>query len=81
MFSHNYSFYRRGQACSHVGALLFILTELVACGVEDLPEDVSCTDVLCQWSETKNACVTPTIVENLDIRAGKVKVKNKIKPS
>ena len=68
--SHCNVFFRKGQACAHVGALLFILTELVASGEEELPEDLSCTDVLCQWSETKNASVNPKILEDVTIREG-----------
>ena len=68
--------FRRGQACAHVGALLFILTELVADGEEELPEDLSCIDVLCQWSETKNASVTPKILEDITIREGKPVIAN-----
>ena len=68
--------FRRGQACAHVKALLLILSELVADGEEELPEDLSCTDVLCQWLETKNARVTPKILEDITVREGKPVIAN-----
>lgn len=46
-------YYRLGQACAHVGALLFLLSELVAEGVQQLPDGPACTDILCKWTQPK----------------------------
>jgi hypothetical protein len=45
--------FRYSQTCSHVGAVLFCLSDLIACGLTDRPEDPSCTDVLCKWTDPK----------------------------
>lgn len=58
----------RGQACSHVGALLFLLTELIADGEGTLPEDEACTEILCQWTNPKNAQVTPKPLQEINIK-------------
>ncbi|XP_070536263.1 uncharacterized protein [Ptychodera flava] len=59
----------KGQACSHVGALLFLLCEIVASGAENLPDDESVTDVLCPWSLPKGAKVHPVKAEDVIVRS------------
>ena len=41
------------QSCAHVGATLFQLADLVATGITLLPDDPSCTEKLCQWTDPK----------------------------
>jgi len=41
-----------GQACSHIGALLFLLAEHIAAG-KNLPDDIASTELLCQWKDPK----------------------------
>lgn len=43
------------------------MTELIADGKETLPDDDSCTDKLCQWSEPKGAHVNPKRLEEVKI--------------
>ena len=45
--------FRLGQACAHIGALLLVLAELVADGIQRLPDGPACTDVLCKWTQPK----------------------------
>jgi hypothetical protein len=42
-----------GQACSHIGALLFLLSDMVAKGYQHLPDDPTCTEQLCKWTAAK----------------------------
>jgi hypothetical protein len=42
--------FRLGEACSHIGALLFLIAEQVASG-KNLPDDLSATDQL--WGFVK----------------------------
>jgi hypothetical protein len=44
--------FRLGEACSHIGALLFLIAEQVASG-KNLPDDLSATDQLCAWKHPK----------------------------
>ncbi|XP_063446860.1 uncharacterized protein LOC134726389 [Mytilus trossulus] len=55
------------QACSHIGALLFLLAEVVSRG-ENLPEDKAVTENLCSWTNPKGAKVEPKKGEDIDIR-------------
>ena len=45
----------RGQACSHVGALLFLIAEVIASGDQAVPPDdaLSVTQSLCEWVQPK----------------------------
>jgi hypothetical protein len=45
--------FRLGEACSHIGALLFLIAEQVASG-KNLPDDLSATDQLCAWKDSKS---------------------------
>ena len=47
--------FRLGEACSHIGALLFLIAEQVASG-KNLPDDLSATDQLCAWKDPKSKC-------------------------
>ncbi|XP_045186454.2 uncharacterized protein LOC123544443 [Mercenaria mercenaria] len=40
-----------GEACSHIAAILFAVEDFVAQGLNQLPDDKSCTDILCQWNK------------------------------
>ena len=46
--------YRLRGDCSHVGALLFVLCDIVAEGKVQLPPDPTCTDLPCSWSDPKD---------------------------
>jgi hypothetical protein len=50
-----YTIYKLGEACSHIGALLFLIAEQVASG-KNLPDDLSATDQLCAWKDPKSKC-------------------------
>jgi len=44
------------QSCGHIGAGLFCLSDFIATGVTEVPDDLdapSCTDQLCQWTDPK----------------------------
>lgn len=41
--------------CSHVGAVLFVLCDVIAEGCEELPADPTCTDMKCKWTDPKVA--------------------------
>jgi hypothetical protein len=47
--------FRLGEACSHIGALLFLIAEQVA-SWRNLPDDLSATDQLCAWKDPKSKC-------------------------
>jgi hypothetical protein len=47
--------FRLGEACSRIGALLFLIAEQVASG-KNLPDDLSATDQLCAWKDPKSKC-------------------------
>ena len=40
--------FRKGEVCTHITGLLFLLSEYIADGYE-LPEDKSCTEKKCWW--------------------------------
>ena len=46
-------FFRLRGDCSHVGALMFMLCDIVAEGKIHLPPDLTCTDLPCSWSNPK----------------------------
>ncbi|XP_028410620.1 uncharacterized protein LOC114533310 [Dendronephthya gigantea] len=58
--------------CSHVGALLFVLADIIAEGKVQIPSDPTCTDLPCSWTEPKGAKVKPPMVENINIYKAKV---------
>ncbi|XP_022799017.1 uncharacterized protein LOC111337053, partial [Stylophora pistillata] len=58
--------------CSHVGAILFTLCDVVAEGKQHLPPDPTCTDLPCSWSDPKGAKVEPVIVEDINFYKAKV---------
>jgi hypothetical protein len=47
--------FRLGEACSHIEALLFLIAEQVVSG-KNLPDDLSATDQLCAWKDSKSKC-------------------------
>ena len=72
--------------CSHVGALLFVVCDIVAEGLQELPADQTCTDVKCKWSDPKGANCEPKLVEELYIYKAKCgsnphQLEKKMKPS
>ena len=40
-----------GEACSHVGGLLFAIPDFIARGYQTLPDSQGTTEVLCKWSK------------------------------
>ncbi|XP_070550352.1 uncharacterized protein [Ptychodera flava] len=56
-----------GEACSHVGALLFAVEDFVAKGYKKLPDGPQCTEVLCKWISHKDSRVHPTTMDNVKI--------------
>ncbi|XP_028416033.1 uncharacterized protein LOC114539596 [Dendronephthya gigantea] len=70
--------------CSHVGALLFVLADIIAEGKVQIPSDPTCTDLPCSWTEPKGAKVKPAMVENINIykaKVGEQPPENKFRPS
>lgn len=45
--------YRYSQVCGHVGAVLFCLSEMIACGLTEESDQPSCTEMLCKWTDPK----------------------------
>lgn len=43
--------------CSHIGALMFMLCDVVAEGQQQLPPDPTCTDLPCSWSNPKDTSI------------------------
>lgn len=70
--------------CAHVGALWYVLCEIVAEGLTELPADPACTDILCPWAEPKGSHCDPKFAEDINInkaRFGKEPPKKTFKPS
>ena len=70
--------------CAHVGALLYVLCEIVAEGLTELPADPACTDIPCPWVEPKGSHCDPKFAEDINIykaKFGKEPPKKKFKPS
>ncbi|XP_070545952.1 uncharacterized protein [Ptychodera flava] len=57
-----------GEACSHLGALLFALEDFVSKGLNILPVDKTCTDVLCMWNKPSSLKVKPRPITEIDMR-------------
>ena len=48
------SIYRLRQDCSHVGAVMFVLCDVIAEGLTSLDAGpATCTDIPCEWSKPK----------------------------
>ena len=70
--------------CSHIGAVLFLLCDIIAEGHEELPADPTCTDMKCKWTDPKGANCEPKMVEDLHICKAKFGTKSSskiVKPS
>ena len=70
--------------CAHVGALLYVLCEIVAEGLTELPADPACTDIPCPWAEPEGSHCDPKLAEDINIykgKFGKEPPKKKFKPS
>ena len=56
------------ERCGHIGATLFRLSDLVASGVKEIPDDdSSVTSQLCKWTDPKGAASDPSIMDELTI--------------
>ncbi|XP_069102920.1 uncharacterized protein [Argopecten irradians] len=62
------------QTCSHIGATLFSISDLVASGQQQTSL-LSCTDKLCQWSDPKGASSKPSTFDELPIYKKEKKIK------
>ncbi|XP_022800952.1 uncharacterized protein LOC111338701 [Stylophora pistillata] len=51
--------------CSHAGALLFVLCDIVSEGKTTLPADPTCTELPCSWSNPKGTSVDPVTTEQI----------------
>ncbi|XP_034026956.1 uncharacterized protein LOC117511102 isoform X2 [Thalassophryne amazonica] len=72
-----------GQACTHLGALLFILAELTADGIQHLEDGPACTEILCKWTESKGARVESVRTKD-DFHESEINVegsKKKVRPT
>ena len=41
------------ETCEHIGVALFRLADLVTSGVKEVPDQSSCTETLCEWTDPK----------------------------
>ena len=57
--------------CSHIGAVLFVLCDVLAEGHEELPADSTCTDMKCKETDLKGTHCQPKMVENTQIYKAK----------
>ncbi|XP_041368074.1 uncharacterized protein LOC121382615 [Gigantopelta aegis] len=66
---HNwiYNFFRQGEACNHVAALLFALEDYVAQGLNSIPEGKTCTDKLQRWNQPAKRHVEPKTINKIII--------------
>lgn len=67
-----------------MGALSYVLCEIVAEGLTELPADRACTDILCPWAEPKGSHCDPKFAEDINIykaKLGKERPKKTFKPS
>ena len=58
-FSRSLLYYRLGQACSHMAALLFTLEHLKCSSAKEIPPETFCTSVLQQWHVPPKRDVMP----------------------
>ena len=71
---NNYNiFFRLGEACSHVGGLLFKVEMSIRNGLRN----VACTDVACKWNEVTWNGVKPDALAAIDLYAEEAKAKLK----
>ncbi|XP_078660783.1 uncharacterized protein LOC144905166 [Branchiostoma floridae x Branchiostoma belcheri] len=63
------------QSCAHVGATLFQLADLVSMGYTQLPDDPTCTEKLCAWTDPKAAAVQPKLYTEIEFRKKPQKVR------
>ena len=52
-------FFRFCESCGHLGALLYVASDIVASGEAKAAGDPTCTDLPCYWSDPKG--ITPKI--------------------
>lgn len=60
-------YFRRGEACSHIAAILFALEDYIAKGLNQLPDDSTCTDRLCEWNVPSKQNVEPETIHAIRI--------------
>ncbi|XP_033730700.1 uncharacterized protein LOC117320144 [Pecten maximus] len=68
----------KGEACNHVAAVLFALDDFVSEGLNNVPDDVTCTDRLKQWNKPSERVVQAKTVA--DIKVHKPKFGSKERP-
>ena len=61
------SLYRLGQVCSHVSGLLFTICRFIQEGLEEVPEDKTCTEFQCGWKGHAAAKTPPAKLEDIKI--------------
>ncbi|CAG2194736.1 unnamed protein product [Mytilus edulis] len=50
---------RKGEACSHIAALLFAIDDFVSKGLKELPADQTGTEKLCTWNRQARRKIEP----------------------
>ncbi|CAG2203914.1 unnamed protein product [Mytilus edulis] len=51
--------HRKGEACSHIAALLFAIDDFVSKGLKELPADQTGTEKLCTWNRQARRKIEP----------------------
>ena len=59
--------FRKGEACSHIAALLFAIDDYISKGLKDLPEDRASTEKLCQWNKPAKRKAEPKTIHKIRI--------------
>ncbi|XP_052282066.1 uncharacterized protein LOC127879327 [Dreissena polymorpha] len=57
----------RGEACSHIAAILFAVEDFIAKGLNQSTDKPTCTDRLCAWNAPSKQNVEPETIHNIRI--------------
>ena len=64
--------------CGHIGAALFRLADLVTSGVKEVPDQLACTEKLCEWTDPKGSKAPATVLDELTIKKVKQPVRRTV---
>lgn len=59
--------YRKGEACSHIAALLFAIDDFVSKGLKELPADQTGIEKLCTWNRQARRKIEPKKIHDIRI--------------
>lgn len=66
-FNFVFCHYRKGEACNHVAAVLFALDDFVSEGLNNVPDDVTCTDRLKKWNKPAERVIQAKTVADIKV--------------